>query len=141
MLKSLEAPNENFVVTESSARADACNLLGLMYDMARDGTMSFFLLQHDDKVDIYVIDEKGRLFVQRRPSLTADLTASQFGQFFRYIPQHTPTVVLDGLDHLRMFQSWALFKALETAPLQSTEINFDTQIPLKVFVDSKSRDA
>ncbi|MGR8948282.1 MAG: hypothetical protein ACU84Q_09565, partial [Gammaproteobacteria bacterium] len=29
----------------------------------------------------------------------------------------------------------------ETAPLQSTEINFDTQIPLKVFVDSKSRDA
>ena len=146
LLKTLEQPNEEFIVTGFSDQAESCKLLKLMYETARRGSISFFIQQHDDKADIYVIDEKGSLFVQRRPSLRAELTANQFGQFFRNITEHqplehNPTAVPNGLAHLQMYQVQNQREGFKLTFLDSSEEHFETQIPVKVFVDANSGNA
>ena len=148
LLKSLGEPNnEDYPVIAFDLSADTCHALTTIYQYSQQGEITFFILQHENKADIYIIDEKGSLFVQRRPSIKLQLTVNQFGQFFKNILEgrhhnDAPSVVPTSLAKLSWNQlTTDRSKNFEVNPLQLAENSFDTEVPVKVFVDATANDS
>ena len=145
LIKSLGEPNvEEYPVIGFDESADACHVLRTIFEQSEKGKINFHILQHESKADIYIVDELGSLFVQRRPSLDTQLTVSQFGQFFKNVLEkqqqdHAPSMVPTSLENV----SWHELKKASSGQFSSHRLTpvdtaFDAQVPVKVFVDSST---
>ena len=148
LLRSLAEPNnEEHPTIAFDQSADACQALKSVYENSREGEIDFFILQHEGKADIYIVDEKGSLFIQRRPSDRLALTINQFGQFFKNILEGrqqdpAPTVVPTSLGKM----SWNVLRKdnagrFAVSGLTLQESTFDAQVPVKVFVDANTNES
>ena len=144
LLKALGEANESFPKIHFDSRADDCSLLGVLYDHSSPSNISFFIYQHEDKADIYVIDEKGSLFVQRRESHQLEFTIGQFGQFFNNVLARKKLAHSDSRieDDESYFDAHLLskdrFGRFSLSPYSDRDVVFEQLIPVKVFVDSDS---
>ena len=149
LLKSLGKSNDDYPLVHFDSGAVSCALLRTLYASSLPSQISFYIYQHDKKADIYIIDEKGSLFVQRRESHEFHLTIGQFGQFFKNIIARR-VLSTDGLSHTddEMFapdlKIYLLNKISDTefklSPYDTPQVSVPEQIPVKVFVDSDSND-
>ena len=144
LLNSLAEPNDNYPIVGFDESANTCQALKAIFEFSHPGEINFFILQHDDKADIYIVDEKGSLFVQRRPSHQQQLTVNQFGQFFKNILErtpldHTPSVVPTSLAQLAWYElNTNAYGDYSARPFSPNKGTFETQIPVTVFVDSNT---
>ena len=149
LLKSLGNSNEEYPFVHFDSGAINCSLLRALYENSLTSRISFYIYQHDKKADIYIVDEKGSLFVQRRESHELQLTIGHYSQFFNNIiarrlmsPDSLPNSEAEMFaGEIKMYLlnkiSDAEFKLL---PYDSPEVPAEEQIPVKVFVDSDSND-
>lgn len=146
LLKALGEANESFPKIRFDSRADDCSLLSVLYENSLPSHISFFIHQHDEKADIYVIDEKGSLFVQRRESYQLEFTIGQFGQFFNNVLARKTLARSDSRtqESDSCLKTHLLSKSrsgkFSLSPHATHDVVFEQQIPVKVFVDSNSND-
>ncbi|MEM7468873.1 MAG: class I adenylate cyclase, partial [Pseudomonadota bacterium] len=146
LLQALGRSNNEYPVTKFSANSEAGELLKALFSTASCGEISFFIREKSGNADIYVIDEKGSLFYQTRPSHKTELTLGQFGQFFRNIldrkhNDEAPSVVPRDFSRLSFYLlENNLSGEISVLPLESMKFNFGNDIPVSVFVDSNASD-
>lgn len=143
LLKSLGNSNEFYPLVCFDSRATGCSLLEVLYANSSASYISFFIYQHGEKADIYIIDEKGSLFIQRRESHEIHLTIGQFGQFFQNIKARKALSFAGqgGEEFSAETKVYQLTEdgssgAFEIIPYEEPDLSSQEQIPVKVFVDS-----
>lgn len=143
LLKSLSAANESYLVIGVDPQATDCSLLKTLYEESTENTVSFFIYQRQAKADIYIIDEKGSLFVQRRPSHQIIFTISQFQQFFDSIfTRQQLAHAKNTSEETKVIKTFVLSDdkngGMHADPFEGSELHVEGQIPVRVFVDSDS---
>jgi len=85
LLQHLSQPRSQFVKTVFDSEALANDALPLIYQHNKPGEVQLFYLIKEDRVYIYVLDEKGSLFYQQREFHDVMTLLGNFQKFFNVI--------------------------------------------------------
>ncbi len=127
---------------EQQVRFDAActraGLLPLLYRHHRTGVIQVFALQRGPRADVYVIDERGALLVQRQECDSVQILLQHYRRFLdATLPrcQHPGDGTPPGIELVEVIPS---ARGHELLPHRGDQTSDDSYLPLRVFADADS---